>query len=172
MTFKDILDMARNIVDEVDEDEQVDVILKSAINYAYLNIITLVDKKSKVVDVTYSKIYTLPDDFFSIIDVFSGDEVLSPLDYSLKSNVIIFHKKYDNIKLLYTNTTEPFVNDTDEFGLDDRYGLACAMYGAYVYSVHRKRIELASVLLSDYNNILNNKQKRVEVNENDVSRSN
>lgn len=172
MTFKEVLDMARNIIDEVDVDEQIDIILKSAVNFAYLNISNTIDKKSKTVDFTYSKVYTLPTDCVSIIDIFSGDYVLSMLDYSVKSDAVIFHKKYDTLKLLYTKTVTPLKADSDVLDIDDRYCFACAMYGAYAYSVHRKRTELAGLLLSDYNNILNNKPTRLEVNEFELARNN
>lgn len=173
MNFKEVLDMTRNIIDEVDVDEQIDVIIKNAINFAYLNIINKIDKKSETIDVVYSKIYKLPSNCNSIIDIFSGDNVLSYVDYSVKSDVIIFHKKFDNLKLLYTKSVAPLVLDTDVLEIDDRYCLACAMYGAYVYSIHRKRIELASILLSDYNNLIkDNKTTDMEVNEIDTIRSN
>ena len=85
---------------------------------------------------------------------------------------MIFHKKYDTINLVYTKTIPPLSVDTDELQIDNRYCFACAMYGAYAYSVHRKRTELASLLLSDYNNILTNRESKKEVNENDTNRSN
>lgn len=172
MTFKEVLDMARNIIDEIDTDPQIDVILKSAINYAYLNIVNTIDKKSKTVEIPYSKVYTLPKDCNSIVDIFSGDYILSMLDYSVKSNAVIFHKKYEVLTLLYTRTINILKADGDILDLDDRYGFACAMYGAYAYSVHRKRVELASVLLSDYNNLLNNKKTMLEVNEFESNRNN
>lgn len=172
MTFKEVLDMARNIIDEVDVDSQIDVILKNAINYAYLNISNTVDKKSKTIEIPYSKVYVLPIDCNSIIDIFSGDYILSMLDYSVKSDAIIFHKKHNPMTLLYTKTITPLKTDGDILDVDDRYGFACAMYGAYAYSVHRKRIELASLLLSDYNNILSNKKTMLEVNEFESTRNN
>ena len=164
--------MAKNLIDEIDEDSQIDIILKNAINFAYLNIATTIDKKVTTKEIPYSKVTTLPEDFNTLIEAISGEEILNSLDYSLKSNVMIFHKKYDTINLVYTKTIPPLSVDTDELQIDNRYCFACAMYGAYAYSVHRKRTELASLLLSDYNNILTNRESKKEVNENDTNRSN
>lgn len=170
MKFREVIDLTNNIIDETDYDEQIEIIIKGAINFAYLTIATKIDKRSDVIEFPYTKLYKLPKDCNSVVDIFSGDYILSNIDYSIKADTVIFHtNKYPNISLLYTKNITPLVGDNDVLDIDERYCFACAMYGAYAYSIHRKRIELAQTLLSDYNNIINsNETVGVEVRTNDV----
>lgn len=172
MNLKQVMDLVNNIIDETDYDEQVDIIVKNAINYAYLTIASKIDKRSETVDLVYTKVYKLPKDCNTVIDIFSDDYVLSSTDYSVKSDSIIFHnKEHLNLKLLYSKNISPLINETDILEIDDRYCFACAMYGAYAYSVHRKRIELAGLLLSDFNRLITtDKTTEMEVNEFDTKR--
>lgn len=172
MNLQEVLELTNNIIDETDYDQQIETIVKNAINFAYLTIANKIDKKSELIPISYSKVVKLPTNCTSVIDVISGDYVLSNIDYSIKSDSIIFHtKEYSDLKLLYNKNIAPLINGTDTLDIEDRYCFACAMYGAYVYSVHRKRIELASLLLSDYNNLLsNNTTTELEVDAFDTSR--
>jgi len=174
MNFGEVIDLTNNIIDETDYDEQVEIIIKNAINFAYLTIATKIDKRSETLDISYSKIYKLPKNCSSIIDILSGDYILSNTDYSVKADTVIFHtSKYNNLTLLYSKTVDPLVSDTDVLDIDERYCFACAMYGAYAYSIHRKRIELSDLLLSDFNKMINtNKTTEMEVNEFDITRYN
>lgn len=173
MNLKDTVYLVNNIIDETDYDIQVETIIKNAINYAYLTIVSKVDKRSELAELTYSKIVKLPKNCNTVIDIISGNNVLSKVDYTIKSDNIIFHNnRYNDLKLLYNKNINPVVNDEDVLDIDERYCFACAMYGAYAYSIHKKRIELASLLLADYNNLLNDKSAKVEVEEYDVNRNN
>lgn len=172
MNLGEVITLTNNIIDEVDYDEQIESIIKNAINYAYLTIATKIDKRSEIIDITCSKIVKLPSNCNSVIDIFADDYILSSSDYSIKSDNIIFHNSdFSTLKLLYNKNISPLVNNDDILEIDDRYCFACAMYGAYVYSIHRKRIELAGLLLSDYNRLLSdNKTTELEVNEFDTKR--
>lgn len=173
MILKDVIYLVNNIVDETDYDIQVETIIKNAINYAYLTIASKIDRRSELIDITYSKVLKLPKDCNSVIDILCGNDVLSQVDYSLKSDSIIFHSdRYKTgLKLLYNKNISPVTSETSELDIDERYCFACAMYGAYAYSIHKKRIELASLLLSDYNNLISNDStSSLEVNQFDTSR--
>lgn len=175
MTFNDVLTTIRNLIDEPDVDEQIDSIVKNAVNYAYLMIVSKIDKRSTSKEITYSKYIKFPNDFVSLIDVLSGDEILSRDEYSVKGDMLIFHtNRFNTMTLLYNKTIVPLVNGTDVLDIDDRYCFACAMYGAYVYSIHRKRTELASLLLNDFNSLIQGDKTptELEVNSFDVTRNN
>lgn len=169
MTFKEVRDLVMNIIDEIDVDEQIEVIINGAINYSYMMIASKVDKTSEIVNLKYSKYVKLPDDFASLIDIVSGDNILSKTEYSLKSNMLIFHtNEFQDMSLIYNKLLKPLVNDSDVLNIDDRYCMACAMYGAYVYSVHRKRVELANLLYNDFTSLIKGKDVKVEVNGFDI----
>ncbi|MDD6769693.1 hypothetical protein [Inconstantimicrobium porci] len=163
MRFIDVINTCKNIIDETDEDEQIDAIVKPAINYAYLRIATTVDKRTKVANINYSKLVEVPKDFASLVDIISGEDVLGETDYTIKANMIIFHEKFDNLKLIYSKTITPLVNDNDVLDIDDRYCLGCALYGCYCYFVYRKKVEVAQLLLSDWNALLQGEKPDIEV---------
>lgn len=175
MNLSEVLKITNDLIDETDIDEQIESIIKNAINYAYLIIASKIDRRSISKELTYSKFIKVPNDFVSVIDMLGGDEILTSDDYSIKGDTIIFHtKRFSSVTMIYNKTTLPLVNPTDILDIDDRYCFACAMYGAYAYSVHRKRTELASILLSDFNNLIKSDSApvKMEVNVFESSRSN
>jgi hypothetical protein len=160
MNFKEILDIARNIIDETDEDEQIDVILKSAINKAYIDLSSVYKRLNNSYIPIVNKIATLPDDLIGI-------EYISPsldsTDKRIGKNILT--SKTGTFELIYSYIREPLVNDTDEPDLDLALQYALAMYGCYKYSEYKKRDNMVQMFMQSYQNEVSNFLDRSDVQE-------
>lgn len=157
MNYGEILDLVYSFIDELDNDEQIIKIIKEAVNHAYLTIANDIDKKSALITIPYSKVIDLPEDSNTIIDISSGNKILSNRDYSIKADKIVMHtNKYNSLDLYYTLKANKLVLDSDVVNIDDRYIYNIVLYGAYAYAVHRKKVELANLLSKDMNELIKN----------------
>lgn len=145
MNFKDIQDIAYNMIDEVDLDEQVEIIVKSAINESYMSLCA----RDKRVQTAYVPIImgvaTLPEDIISV------EKITPPLgqtDKRIGSNIIT--DKTGTFSVLYSYVREPLVTDNDEPDLHLTLQYALATYACYKYFEYRKKESVASTFLTNY----------------------
>lgn len=156
MTYSELLIDIKNRIDEVDEDEQIDKIIIPAINYAYHLICTTVCKKDKTISFDLSKkINKLPNDFKSLITAISDDRELTQLEYDIKGNLFI--RRSGEIKkpieVYYVAKPSPIPTSGE---IDLSYGdvYPIIVYSCYVFYSTKKRVELAMMLLQEFNNYL------------------
>lgn len=146
MNYKEIQDIAYNMIDEVDLDDQIAVIVQSAINKAYLDLCV----KDKRITITYVPIIrgvaTLPDDIISVERITPN---LSTDDKRVGNNIIT--DKTGTFSLVYSYIREPLINDTDEPDLHLSLQYALATYACYKYFEYRKKTDVASTFLTNYN---------------------
>ena len=161
MTFKEIVDLTKNRIDEVDEDEQIDIIVKNAINFAYSLLFVKVDNDIKTSSLTYSDVIKLPSDLYSIIRLASGTTELNEFDYDLKGNFIIIRNSSlkSNLSISYSYYPAKLTADTDVINLKDIFCIALSIYASYVYYIYRKKTDVAAMLLNEWNGIVNNINK-------------
>jgi hypothetical protein len=146
MTFLEMLDICRNVTDETDQDDQIDVILKSAINEAY--------RKLRVIDKRITKAYipiidgiaTLPEDFMSLV---SSTPTLTQEDIIVGRNQIVTSKT-GTLTLLYSYFPDDLVADTDEPELHILLQNALTEYANYRYYQYKKKVEVANLHYSNY----------------------
>ncbi|MGL5353324.1 MAG: hypothetical protein ACRDA5_08350 [Clostridium sp.] len=175
MTFKEMVDMVNNFIDEQDSDPQVITIVKQAINSAYMTIGDSVDKTSIKITKAYSKVIDLPMDLNTIIDVISGDSILTTRDYSFKADKILMHTtKYTSLDIYYTKKTLSLVSDADVLLIDEKYIQNIVLYGAYIYYLHRKKVELANILSKDLKELIQSNllPSKIEIENVDLSKQN
>lgn len=134
-TFGDIVTLTKNTINQTDEDAQIDIIVKAAINHAYMNELGKIDKRlTKAYIPIIDGMATLPDDILSI-------ESLSPALRPGESRIgnTIFTAQEGEFTLVYSYIRDPLVNDADEPDMNKRYFYPLALYGAYAYYKHRKK---------------------------------
>jgi hypothetical protein len=174
MTFKDIIDLTKNKIDETEEDAQISSIIKNAINYAYLLIATKIDKTVKNVDKIYSKIISLPEDFSSLVTLIVDGYELEKVDYEVKGNSIVVKPNLTGktITIHYVGMPQSLVNDTDLLQVNDLCSIATSVYGAYSYKLSRGKVNEAQLLFNEFNLFLKSNGIDVEVDVNEPKRTN
>lgn len=144
MNFKECLDQAKNLIDEVEQDTQIDIILKNALNEAYTELSTI----DKQVRTTYIPVIngkaTFPLDIVKVVNI-------SPSDSNAKLEGNAYYTSSDGIITLdYVATREPLVLETDEIILNKQLQYAMTLYGAYRYYQHRRKTDIANMFLNNY----------------------
>lgn len=149
MTFSEIVNLAYNMIDEIDYDEQVEIIVKNAINEAYADLC----KKDKRLNRAYipiiNGIATLPDDIISV-------EMCTPtLDSSdrIIGNSIVTNKE-GILEILYSYSRDSLVEDDEEPDLHKDLHRALAMFACYRYFMYRKKIENAESFQNNYETLV------------------
>ena len=149
MTLKEILTDVYNNIDEVDEDEQVEIIVKNAINEAYAELCAEDVRTSRAYVPVINGVATLPDGLISIIKMNpekkSGD--------TIKGNSLITSNT-GVIELFYTYQRDSLVNDDDEPDFHKSLVGALPIYAHYKYRMYRKKYNMAQLLLQEYNRII------------------
>lgn len=145
MKFKEIIDLAYNIIDEVDYDEQVELIVKEAINEAYLDM-AKIDKRLSIGYIPIiRKIATLPQDCIKIVET---TPQLSDSDKIVGNSIIT--DKSGIFEILYATPREELVNDLDEPDLHNTLQRNLANFACYKYWLHRKKVQVAEAFLQKY----------------------
>lgn len=147
MTFKDILDITRNRIDEVDSSQQVDIIIKSAINDAYINELSKYDKRVSTANIpVINGTATLPDDIDSIESIspalIKGERRIG--NVILSNRDIVFYIAYSYIR-------EELINDNDELDMSNKFKILLSTYACYLYFEYRKKTNIADMFLNEYN---------------------
>lgn len=159
MTLVEVLELVYLRTDEdfSDRETSMDKLLKYAINQAYRQIRTKVDKRTTESDVVYGQKFILPSNFFEMIEVKNGTTNLSDLDYDIIGNQFILRNQNitsGNLHLFYINVPTTLVNDTDVIDLRDIYIDALTAYASYVYLLSTGKAEIANFYLTEYTKII------------------
>ena len=123
MNFKQILDLAYNIIDEVDEDEQIEVIVKNAVNEAYREL----SKIDKRISTAYVPVImgtaTLPDGCLQIVqctpELDNNDKLIGNSIITSKTGIL---------ELIYAIAPDDLENDEDEPELNVYLHEALSLY--------------------------------------------
>lgn len=148
MTFAELINITKNLIDETDVDEQIDIIVKSAINEGYRNLCTIDKRVTTAYVPIINGVATLPEDYISTVKItpkFSGSDMYA-------GNSIITDKS-GVFTLVYAYSREDLVLDNDEPDLSRTLIPALYNYAAYKYWLHRKKSEVAERFLQSYNTI-------------------
>lgn len=146
MTFKELLDLTKNRIDETDEDTQIDSILKNAINHAYIFDLSLKDQHVKSAYITpINGVATLPSDILKVINITPG------LVYgeSRIGNVIVSSRDVD-FTVIYSVVPKPLVADTDKPNISEKYHYCLSTYACYQYYNFKKKSTQAQMMYQDY----------------------
>lgn len=160
MTFKDLIDLALDRIDEdtASPDPVALNIMKNGLNTAYILIATTVDPKTKLFEYPYESPKQIPNDFNTLINIehdLLGE--LSSNDFEQRADLIyIRNKAYKtgNIKLTYVFQPEKLTVDDDVVQVKDMYMTAIAAYGAYVYQLHRRKYQAAQMLMNEFSTFI------------------
>lgn len=157
MNFKEIIDLAYNIIDEVDYDEQVEIIVKGAINEAYFDMAKIDMRLSTSYTPIIRKIATLPTDCIKVVEV---TPALDSTDKVVGNSIIT--NKTGTLEILYATPREELVNDNDEPDLHNTLIHNLANFACYKYWLHRKKIDVANAFLQKYMNEKHNFETMVK----------
>lgn len=149
MTFEEIRELAMNMIDETDVDEQVDIIVNNAINKAYADLCKKDIRLTRAYIPIINGIASLPN---NLIKVEKTKPVLSDGDKKV-GNAILTEKK-GVIEVLYAYTREPLVELDDEPDLHINLHKTLAYYACYKYFSYRKKPEIARMFFEDFSNDL------------------
>jgi hypothetical protein len=152
-TFGDIVECAKQLINRAGEvDDQIDVIVKNAINYAYTNEIGLKDKRFNTAYIpVVNGLAKLPSDLLSVEEIKPS---LKPGDRLLGESAIKTSFK-GVLEVLYTVIREPLLKDNEEPDVNKKYFWALVMYGCYAYFKHRKKPNEESSYYISYQQALN-----------------
>lgn len=145
-TFKDIVDLTKKRINETTTDEQVDTMVKEAVNHAYLYELSKLDPViTKTMCPAVNGSAVLPEDLEEIIsvspDLAYGERQLGR--YLLSDRNITF-------TIVYKAIPEPLVNDDDVPELQSKYFYLLSTYACYAYFTYRKKSEAANLFMSEY----------------------
>lgn len=146
MIFKDILDLTKNRIDELDSSAQIDVILKSAVNDAYIGELSRYDKRiTSSIAPVINGMATLPDDIDTI-------ESISPSLTGGERRIgnSILSSRTVTFTIVYSYVREPLVNDTDVLDMSEKFKMLLSTYACYLYFQYRKKTSIAQIFLNDY----------------------
>ena len=145
MNYKQLVDLAYNIIDETDYDEQVEIIIKEAINEAYQDLAKIDMRLSIGYFPIIRKMATLPNECIKIV------ESTPALDHNDKvvGNTIVTPKE-GVLEIMYATARENLVNDNDEPDLHVSAHHNLANFACYKYWLHRKKIDVAEAFLQKY----------------------
>lgn len=147
--LKDIIDLTKNRVDEVDVDTQIDDIIRNAIIFAYMFKIPALDKLySSSVVISINGLVELPEDLIRI-------ETISPSlsDGEYRKGRTLFVKSTDGTaySIVYEAKREVPTKDTDTIETTDELKYLMSTYACYVYNQYRKRSAVADMYLNEFN---------------------
>lgn len=148
MTLKEILDLTKNRIDETDVDEQIDSLIKNAINHSYLFDLSIKDQHVKSAYVTpVNGVATLPSDILKVISI-------SPAltkDEHRTGNSIISNRDVD-FTIIYSVVPKPMISDTDKPIVSERYHYCMSTYACAEYYNFKKKTQNAQLMLRMYQN--------------------
>ena len=146
MTYEEIINGVYNNIDEVDYDEQIEIIVKNAINEAYIRLCAEDVRLAKAYVPIVNGVATLPSNLISIV---STAPELGAKDYVVGNSIIT--NSTGIIEVLYSYVRDRLVENTDEPDLHDTLQNALVSFAHYKYLLHRKKMNEAQMLLNEYN---------------------
>ena len=149
MTYADILTSIYNIIDEVDLDDQVTIIVKNAVNESYARLCAEDVRLTKAYVPVINGVATMPTNLISIVKL---TPALTNTDF-VKGNSIVTNNT-GTFELLYSYVREALDLDTDEPDLHDTLIGALVSFAHYKYFLHRKKADMAQLMLNEYNSCI------------------
>lgn len=146
MNYKDIIYGVYNNIDEVDFDEQIEIIVKNAINESYIRLCAEDIRLTKAFVPIINGVVTLPSNLISIVKTIP---TLDATDYIVGGSIVT--DKTGMLEILYSYVREALIEDTDEPDLHDSLQNALVTFAHYKYLLHRKKTNEAQMLLNEYN---------------------
>lgn len=157
MNFKQIIEITMNRINETDIDEQIDIIVKSAINHSYLHDLSTIEPSISTAYIpAINGLITLPEDFSKIINI-SPDNIIKKIG----NNLLV--SKDGIYTIMYEVTPEPLVNDEDTPLISEKLQYLLSTYACYEYFNYRKKIQVANNFLNQY---LSEKEKISQTSDN------
>ena len=145
MNFKEIIDLTYNMIDETDYDEQVEIIVKEAINEAYQDLAKIDMRLSIGYFPIIRKMATLPNECIKIVE---STPAISGTDKVVGNTIVT--SKTGVFEVMYATARENLVNDNDEPDLHISAHHNLANFACYKYWLHRKKVEVAEAFLNKY----------------------
>ena len=145
MNFKEIIDLAYNMIDETDYDEQVEIIVKEAINEAYQDLAKIDMRLAIGYFPIIRKMATLPIECIKIVE---ATPEISGTDKVVGNTIVT--SKTGVFEILYATARENLEYDTDEPDLHVSAHHNLANFACYKYWLHRKKIEVAQAFMQKY----------------------
>lgn len=144
-TFGQLLEFTKNRVNFIDEDEQVDMILKEALNYAY----STISKQIKTLQTAYLPIIegvaVLPEDCLEVISI---EPALTGSDKIKGANILTTHE--GTLTVSYVGIIDPLTKDTDILDIPTQYAYPISTYGCSIYYGFKKKMDLAEFYMANY----------------------
>lgn len=145
MNFKELVDLTNNTIDETDFDEQIETIVRNAINKAYLDLSNIDLRITRAYIPVINGVANIPNNCCKVIkttpELDKDDRIVG---YSIVT------PREGVIEMLYAYTREPMIEDLDEPDLNTTLQYALTTYACYRYFEHRKKIEVANSFLNNY----------------------
>lgn len=148
-TFEELLMYTKNRVNFIDEDEQVDMILKEAINFAY----TTISKEIKTMQTAYLPVIDgvaiLPDDCLEVLkiepDLYASDRIKG-------SNIMTKHE--GTLTVSYVGTIDRLEKPKDVLDIPQQYVYPISTYACSQYYAFKKKADLSDFLYGTYMKLL------------------
>lgn len=164
MIYADILTSIYNNIDEIDLDEQVTIIVKNAVNEAYARLCAEDVRLTKAYVPIINGIATMPTNLISIVKL---TPELTRLDY-VRGNSIVTDNT-GTYELLYSYVREALSLDTDEPDLHDVLVNGLVSFAHYKYFLHRKKADMAQLMLNEYNSCVYTFRDLVKSRDRDIT---
>jgi len=158
-TLQDLITLAKNRIDEIDVDTQIDTIVQEGINYAYTFKTAKLEPQFASVTIAASGgTVTLPVDLLSIEKIIPA--LVSPTEY--KKGLTLFVNALDedleagiaatNYTIVYKKQRTALASTSATVLASDRLKYLLVTYGCYTYQLYRKRQVAAQLYLDEFNN--------------------
>lgn len=148
MKFIDLLNLAYNEIDEVDEDEQIEIIVKAGINEAYSILCNKDIRLNRAYVPVINGIAELPEDFLTMVKCIppiTDERVVGKFILSGEEEI-----EGGTYEVIYAYAREELKNDNDEPDLHITLQFALVQYACYKYFLHRKKVEVAMAFYRNY----------------------
>lgn len=145
INFGQILELTKNRIDELDQDDQIDAIIKSAVNKAYADLSEVVKTFTTAYVPVINGMATMPDDLNKVIKISPALE-----DGEFVDDKTIFSDRNVTFTIVYSSIPEALVNNSDEPEIPEKYHYILSTYACYSYYLSKKRLDIAQVHLNDY----------------------
>lgn len=145
MNFGELIKLTYNYIDETDEDEQIEIIVKGAINEAYSILSSKDARLNRAYIPIINGVATLPEDNIGIVNC---TPALESSDLIIDNNIIT--SKTGTLELLYKYVRETLVDDNDEPDIHLLLQYAMVNYACYKYFLYRKKVEVAQSFNNQY----------------------
>ena len=157
MTFSECYKIALEMVDEdtTATDTIVLDVIKNGVNQGYMLVASTIDRKLKTLDEDFDKVITLPSDVISIESV-EHDNLgyLGKNDYKKVDNELYLQTMgidSGSLTITYAQFPPKLVADSDLLVLKDANCSIPAIYGAYKYSLNKRKYSASQLLLAEFN---------------------